>query len=344
MRVSPIRKRRSKHQPMGPFVDWLTSSWNPPLWEHPHSKSEVCRYRWWDYSHSETTSQTHQDILYPTNHAEDRNSVFRRGTFQKPMINASQARPKQKPILFWLYLLHCVTTNKSNTRYPTISVVTSLESNTRYPTSPASPPKSEDMSTGKHLPETHTPSKVPASVKRRPRGWGKARQGSERMLLSWTPSPFLLSATPRQPSRRHRHPPSARRTRRTPGSPARAREQPSGDRGMQNTQEGDGITSPPRCSKRGLQTSGRGVIHQRTQSISSLSLSSLIHAIRKEILSLKVEACSPETERNGNQTAWSGQTKNHIVTPDSRTLSRQLMHRDSPFTTTNVTHLHILRK
>jgi len=28
------------------------------------------------------------------------NSVFQRGTFQKPTINASQARPKQKPILF----------------------------------------------------------------------------------------------------------------------------------------------------------------------------------------------------------------------------------------------------
>ena len=69
-----------------------------------------------------------------------------------------------------------------------------------------------------------------------------------------------------------------------------------------------------------------------------MSSSFLMHAIRKETQSLKVEACLPKTERTGNHIAWSSWSKILSVTFDGDTLLRQLMRRNRSFTATNVTH------
>ena len=52
---------------------------------------------------------------------------------------------------------------------------------------------------------------------------------------------------------------------------------------LQDTEEGDGITSPPRCSEGKIRTPPWDATRRHTQLMSSLS--SLVHAITKEAVS-----------------------------------------------------------
>ena len=71
------------------------------------------------------------------------------------------------------------------------------------------------------------------------------------------------------------------------------------DWSLQDTQEGDGITSPLRCSARELRTPRRRAIHRPIQLISSFFFF-LAHVIRKEVLRLNIEACLLKIKRIEN--------------------------------------------
>ena len=183
--------------------------------------------------------------------------------------------------------------------------------------------------------KSHTPSKVPTSVKRRPRGY--AREGGlKRMFQPWTPSPFSLPTTPRWSNRRH-YPPcickkdeiDSQETLQGRGNGVRS------DQRLQDTQEGDDITPAEVFWGRTLNFEKR-----RDSSAHPADEVLLSHTRRRERGSESQDRSLLARDRMHWKSDRSIQLKQEsYISPNSGTLSQWLMRCNNVFMATNVMHL-----